>query len=465
MSDAKPSFWDILLESIAGTKREITALPIKSALLLLSIPMILEMGMESLFAIVDIYWVAKLGEDAIATVGFTEAVLTIVYSIAIGISMAATAMVARRIGEKDESGARVAAFQVLFVGFIVSAFISVFGIYFGADILALMGGDENVLRVGTPYITWMLGGNLVVMFLFLINSIFRGAGNAAIAMRVLIIANGLNLILDPLLIFGFGPIPAMGMEGAAIASNLGRGVGVLLQLYILFFGGKVIRLNRASFKIDGTIIKKIIKVASGGTGQFIIASSSWIFLMKIMSEFSNSAVAGYTLAIRILMFTFLPAWGMSNAAATLVGQHLGAKQPEIAEQSVWITARYSVLFLGGCAILYFFYAESILSIFTTEADVLAEGVTALKFLAAGFIFFAAGMVVSQAFNGSGDTLTPTYVNLVSFWALQIPLAYFLAKKLEFGPSGVYWAILISEAILSVLFIIQFRKGKWKLTNI
>lgn len=432
---------------------------------MLSIPMILEMLMESIFAVVDIFYVSKVSVNAVATIGLTESVVTLVYAVAIGLSMAATAIVARRIGENDREGASKATVQVIFLGVAVAAVISVIGILFPKDILALMGGEPDLIAEGYGYTQVLLGGNVTIMLLFLINAVFRGAGDASIAMWTLILSNGLNIILDPMFIFGFGPIPAFGVEGAAIATTIGRGSAVLFQLAVLFYGWSKIKVGFKDLVLRVGVMLNLIKVSLGGIGQFLIGTSSWVFLMRIMSEFGSEVLAGYTIAIRVMMFTFMPAWGMSNAAATLVGQNLGAKQPDRAEQSVWQTGKYCAIFMGLVSLAYLFFAPQIISWFTNEANVIENGSLCLRVIAAGYIFYAYGMVVINSFNGAGDTETPTIINFICFWLFQLPFAYLMAITFNFGPTGVFLAIVLAEVLISVIAIIWFRKGKWKLKQV
>jgi len=417
--------------------------------------------MESIFAIVDIFFVAKLGTEAVAVVGLTESVMTIVYSLGFGIAMAGTSIIARRVGEKDKEGARISAAQVIYIGVGISIPIALVGLFFSTDILRLMGAEAEMVAYGSTFTKWMLCGNVVIMLLFLLNGVFRGAGDAAIAMRVLWISNGINIFLDPIFIVGIGSWAGFGLNGAAYATILGRGIGVLYQLYVLFNGKSLIRLARKHLVVQWHLIVKVLRIASGGTGQFIISSASWIFLMRIMAQFGPVALAGYTIAIRVLIFTILPAWGLSNAAATLVGQNLGAERPDRAEKSVWITALYNVIFLGLVGVAYFFMATETISIFTQDEAVIQFGKQCLRYLSVGYVFFASGMVVTQAFNGAGDTRTPTLFNLACFWLIQIPLAYLLAIEFNFGPEGVFIAIIISESILALRAICIFRRGKWK----
>lgn len=456
----------LLKEALLGSEQSFTTGSIDRAIFLLSVPMIVEMGMEALFAIVDVFYVSRLNDtNAIAVIGLTESMLTIIYSIAIGLSMGATAMVARRVGEKDIKAAEVAAVQALFVGLSLSILISIVGGIYADDLLKLMGADEGVIAAGAGYTRWMFSGNVTIMMLFLINAIFRGAGNASIAMRALILANGLNMLLDPVFIFGWGFIPGYGVEGAAIATNIGRGIGVTYQLYHLLKGKGLIKLHAQNLIIKWNIVWNLLKVSAGGTAQFVIASASWIFLVRIVSNFGSSALAGYTIAIRVIVFAILPAWGMANAAATLVGQNLGANQPDRAEKSVWRTAFFNMIFLGLVTVLFFSMADPILRLFTSDAAVLENGILCLQIVSLGYIFYAYGMVISQAFNGAGDTATPTVLNFFGFWTFQIPLAYALAIIFDFGPPGVYAAISIAESCIAIVAIIIFKRGKWKLVKI
>lgn len=459
------SLFRLLKQALKGEEQSYTSGSIDRAIFMLSIPMILEMSMESLFAVVDAFYVSRLGVDALATVSLTESVLTIVYSIAIGLSMGATAMVARRVGEQDIPGAAKAGVQAIYLVTGLSILISIVGLFFSERILGLMGASHSVITSGVGYTRWMLGGNITVMLIFLINAIFRGAGDASLAMRVLILSNALNIILDPVFIFGFGPIPAFGVEGAAIATNIGRGTGVLYQIFHLVKGKGLIKIHKDNFALDLGLIWRLIKVSVGGTLQFIIASASWIFLVRIVSHFGSAALAGYTIAIRVIVFAILPAWGMANASATLVGQNLGAGQPERAEKSVWRTGFFNMLFLAFITVLFLTLAGSIVRLFTTEPVVITYAVQCLQIVSVGYIFYAYGMVVAQSFNGAGDTKTPTILNFFAFWTFQIPLAYALAIELDFGTPGVYWAIVIAESALAVVSIIIFRQGKWKLVKI
>ncbi|MFT6826844.1 MAG: putative MATE family efflux protein [Roseivirga sp.] len=454
-------FFEYLKISITGQQEDFTTGSIRKAIFMLSIPMILEMLMESTFALVDMIYVSKISTNAIATVVLTESVITLVYALAIGLSMAATAVVARRTGEKDMEGASKTAVQAIFLGVFISLSIGIFGIIFPKEILSLMGGEADLINEGFGYTKIMIGGNITVVLLFLINAVFRGAGNASIAMWTLVLSNGLNIILDPMFIFGFGPIPAYGVEGAAIATNIGRGVALIGQLVILFLGKSRIKVGFKDFVFRAQIMWNLIKVSLGGIGQFLIATSSWVFLTRIMSEFGSEVLAGYGIAIRVMMFSMMPAWGMSNAAATLVGQNLGAKQPERAEQSVWKTGKYNAIFMLSVSVLYLLFASTIVSWFKNEAAVIEAGTLCLQVIAAGYVFYAYGMVLTQSFNGAGDTKTPTIINFFCFWLFQIPLAYVTALTLNWGPLGVYLAIMISEVLIAIVSWYYFKKGKWK----
>jgi putative MATE family efflux protein len=460
------SFFRLFKQAVKGEQQDYTALSIDKAIFLLAIPMILEMVMESLFAVVDVYWVSRLNDtEAIATIGLTESVLTLVYSIAIGLSMGGTAMVARRVGEKDFKSANEAAVQVIYIGIGMSVLISVFGLIFAEDILRIMGGSETLISKGSGYTKWMFGGNITITMLFLINAVFRGAGDASLAMRCLVFSNLLNIVLGPVFIFGLGPIPAYGVEGAAIATNIGRGSAVLYQLYSLVKGSGIIKIRLEYMRVQLQIIGRLLRVSLTSVVQFLIASASWIFLMRIMSDIGNDTVAGYTIAIRVIIFAILPAWGMANASATLVGQNLGAGSPERAEKSVWRAAFLNFIFLGIVTVIFLLFAKPILGFYTTDEEVLRNGVQCLQIVSLGYVFYAYGMVISQSFNGAGDTRTPTLINLFGFWFLQIPLAYVLATQLGIGAPGVYAAISIAESAIAVAGILIFRQGKWKTVKI
>ena len=458
-------FSNLGLAFFGKEQQDYTSGSIRKAIFLLSIPMIAEMIMESLFAIIDIYFVSKVSVNAMATIGLTESVITLLYAVAIGLSMAATALVARRVGEKKPEKASIAGTQAIILGTLVALIAGAIGFIFPREILGLMGAEEDLINEGFGYTQILIGGNITIMLLFLINAIFRGAGDATIAMRSLWLANILNIILDPIFIFGLGPIPAFGVEGAAIATTIGRGTAVIYQFYILQSGKSLIKINLSAMRLKLNVMLNLIKVSLGGIGQFLIGTSSWVFLMRIVSEFGNDVLAGYTLAIRIIMFTILPAWGMSNAAATLVGQNLGAQKPDRAEKSVWKTAKYNVIFMLLVSVIYIAFADYLVAIFTDDPNVIHYAALSLRLVSSGYIFYGYGMVMTQAFNGAGDTKTPTFINLVSFWIFQLPLAYFMAIHFEFGPSAVFISVAAAESLLAVMAIVIFRKGKWKTVNI
>jgi len=468
MSETKKlsAFIKLFKQAIKGDQQDYTIGSIDKAIFLLAIPMILEMAMESTFAVVDVYFVSRLEDnDAVATIGLTESLLTLIYSLAMGLSMGAMAMVARRVGEKDIKSAEDAAGQALIVGLSISLLVSFVGILFSEDLLRLMGAHESLIENNSGYTKGMLTGNITIMMLFLINGIFRGAGDASIAMRSLWLANIVNMILDPIFIFGWGPIPAFGVVGAAIATNTGRGIGVVYQLYHLLKGKGLITIRVKHLKARLDLIRRLIVVSAGGTGQFLIGSASWIFLMRIISDFGSAALAGYTIAIRVIIFAILPAWGMANAAATLVGQNLGAGSPDRAEKSVWRAAFINMIFMAFVTVVFFSLAGPILRMFTTDEEALANGILCLQIVSLGYIFFSYGMVINQSFNGAGDTRTPTIISLFGFWIFQIPLAYLLAMWLEVGPLGVYLAVSIAESLMAIVGIIIFRQGKWKTVKI
>ena len=459
------SLWQELKNAIRGSEADYTQIGIGKAVFLLAVPMVLELMMESTFAVVDIYFVGSLGPSAVATVGLTETYMFLLYSIAMGLSMAVTAIVARRIGEKEKEQAGISAVQGIFLSVLISLPFAFAGIFFAKDLLALMGADEWTLEHGHHYMQWMMGGNVVIVLLFVINSIFRGAGDPAIAMRVLWLANGLNIILDPVLIYGLGPFPELGIQGAAIATTIGRGVAVLAQLWVLFNGGKHLRVLRSYLSLNREIISNIVRTSLGGVGQMIVAMTSWIFVMRIIAEFGSQAVAGATIALRIMMFTLMPAWGMSNAVATLVGQNLGAQKPDRAERSVWVTGFWTMLFLIGVSVFYFIYSESLVAIFTDDPEVISVGGKWLTIVSYSYFVYGWWMVAVQAFNGAGDTATPTKINLVFFWLIQIPLSYLAAKVLGLGHTGVFWAIFISETSVGLFTLWLFTKGGWKTVRV
>ena len=459
-------FYSLVKRSLKGEEYDYTKGSLRGAIVLLAIPMILELSLESVFAVVDMFFVAKLGANAIATVGLTELAITIVYSVAIGLSTAATADVARRTGEKDPEGAAHAGMLSIVIALIITVVISTIGFIFAPEILTIMGAAPDVVRDGAGFTRIMLGGSIVIILLFLINGIFRGAGDAAMAMKSLWIASLLNIILCPMLINGYGPFPELGLEGAAIATTIGRGTGVLYQCYHLFKGNGFIKPKAYHFKWDLPVIKTLVEVATPATLQFIIQSGSWIALGVLVAKTGGTeAMAGYQVAIRNIVFFILPAWGLSNAAATLVGQNLGAKQPERAEQSVLLTMKYNAYFMAGVMLLFVLFASPIISIFTTVPEVHRFATLALQIIGSGYIFYGIGMVMIQALNGAGDTRTPTWINFVGFWLFQIPMAYILAKPMGFGPMGAFLAVPLAETLIALAAFYYFKKGKWKLVKV
>jgi putative MATE family efflux protein len=457
--------WQDVKEAIAGTERDFTTTSLGKAIFILSVPMVLEMVMESVFAVVDIFYVSKLGANAVATVGITESAMTIVYAIGVGLSMATTALVARRIGEKNPQKAGLVAFQAILLAIMVSSLFSVAGIIWAKPFLKIMGASQEMIEEGFMYPAIMFGSNGIVMLLFIINAIFRSSGDAAISMRVLYLANIINLILDPILIFGLGPIPALGIKGAAIATATGRGIAVVYQFYLLFRSHHRIHLTRKSMGFRPEIILSLLKVSIGGILQNLIATSSWILLVRIIAVSGAAALAGYTIAIRIIIFLLLPAWGLSNAAATLVGQNLGAGFPQRAERSVWITSYINMAYMGLMCISMIVWPESFIRIFIQDADVVEQGIIVLQIVSFGFIFYGLGMVMVQGFNGSGDTMTPTVINFVCFWLIEIPLAWLLAISLNMGLHGASISIVVAESLLAVIALIMFKRGKWKLRKV
>jgi len=458
-------FWRELRYAIQGTDADYTRIDLKRAIMLLAIPMVLELVMESTFAVVDIFFVGKLGPSAVATVGLTETYLFLLYSVAMGLATAVTALVSRRIGEKRGDEAGTVAVQSILLGILVSIPFAVAGLFFAKDLLSLMGSDAWAIEQGFRYTRIMLGGNLVIILLFVINAVFRGAGNPAIAMRVLWTANAANMLLDPLFIFGWGPIPGFGVEGAAIATTTGRSLGVLLQFYFLFRGGQKVALKREHIRWNAAVAWNVFKTSLGGIGQMFVGMTSWIFLMRILASVGSQAVAGATIGLRIMMFSLMPAWGMSNAAATLVGQNLGAKDPARAEASVWRTGLYNTWFLGAVSIVFFFCNERLMGIFTDDARVIAIGSGWLRILSYSFLVYGWWMVSTQAFNGAGDTRTPTLINIVFFWMIQIPLSWFLAIHLGWAHSGVFWGVFFSETSVGLFTLWLFTRGKWKTVKV
>jgi putative MATE family efflux protein len=450
---------------LAGGEANILEGDLNRAIILLAIPMTLEMLMESLFAVVDIFFVSRISVNAIAVVGLTESMLTITYSLGFGVAMGTTAMVARRVGENNTTGASVSAVQAIYLGVIASLPIMAAGMFFAEDLLRLMGATEAVIVEGVGYTKLIYGSNLIIILLFLINGIFRGAGDAALAMRSLWIANGINIILDPILILGIGPFPEMGIVGAATATIIGRTTGICYQVYHLYKGKGIIKIHKENWGLKIDVVIRLIKLSAGVTAQFIIASASWIFLMRLISTFGSTALAGYTVAIRVVMFTILPAWGISNAAATMVGQNLGANQPERAEKSVWRTGYYNVIFMGIVMIIFLLFSNNIAAFFVNEKEVIANAAQCLDIIALGYLFYAFGMVLVQSFNGAGDTRTPTIMNFFIFWMMQIPLAYLLAIEFSLESAGVYWAIVISESAFTIIGYFLFKRGRWKTVKV
>src|SRR5262252_5091811 len=459
--EPRRSLWSSLLEAVRGSHQDYTEGSLNRAILLLAVPMVLEMVLESLFAVVDVAFVGRLGADAVATVGLTESMLSLVFSVGIGLSLSTTAMVARRIGEKDSEGAADAAVQAIILGLVLSVAIGLPCLIYAPNLLRLMGASPEIVASGSGYTRICLGGSCAVLLLFLNNAIFRGAGDAAIAMRLLWVSNILNLILDPCLIFGWGPFPKLGVTGAALATFTGRSIGVLYQFYRLLQGTERIHVLRSQLRVNFQVLLRLLRVSLTGIFQFVIAHTSWIGLMRIASIFGSTVLAGYTIAIRILIFILLPSWGLSNAAATLVGQNLGAKQPDRAETSVWRTGFYNMLFLGGIGIFFLIFATPVVRLFTSDPAVVPLAATCLRILSYGNIGYAYGMVMLQAFNGAGDTVTPTWVHLFGFWLLEIPLAYYLAIPRHVGANGVYISIVVAECAIAAAGILLFRRGRWK----
>jgi putative MATE family efflux protein len=455
------SFWRSVAQAFRGEQHDYTALPLNRAVLLLAVPMILEMLMESLFTVVDIFWVARLGRDAVAVVGLTESVMSLIFAVAIGISFAATAIVSRRIGEKNPALAAQAAGQILVLGITLASGIGLVGGWFAGDILRLMGADAAVVEQGTAYARVMLGGNATVFLIFVINAIFRGAGDASLAMRTLILANTLNLILDPCFIFGWGPFPEMGVTGAAVATNIGRGVGVLYQLWHLTGKPSRIRIHWSDLRPRAESLLVIIRTSGNGIAQMLIATTSWVGLFKILAAFGSPVLAGYTIAIRVVIFALMPAWGLANAGSTLVGQNLGANQPDCAAAAVKIAARFNAVLLGTVGFVFIVFARPIVGLFTQDPEVFTQAVRALWIVSLAFPLYAVGMCLEGAFNGSGDTATPTRLNFFCFWCGQVPLAWLLAGPLGLGPLGVYIAVPVSFTVLTLWSGVLFLRGDWK----
>jgi putative MATE family efflux protein len=455
------TLWASLVEAVRGSHQDYTAGSLNRAILLLAVPMVLEMVLESLFAVVDVFWVGRLGANAVATVGLTESMLSLVFAVAMGLSLSTTAMVARRIGEKDPEGAAIAGVQAIALGFFVALSIGVPCYFFAPNLLRAMGASPEIVATGSGYTRICLGGSFAVLLLFLNNAIFRGAGDAAIAMRLLWVSNIINLILDPCLIFGWGPFPRLGVTGAAVATLTGRSIGVIYQFYRLMHGTERIRILKSQVRLQFDVLLRLIRVSLTGILQFAIAHTSWIGLVRIVSIFGSAALAGYTIAIRIVIFVILPSWGLSNAAATLVGQNLGAGHPDRAEKAVWRTGLYNVIFLGSIGLIFIFFSEPIVRLFTHDPDVIPLGTACLRIISYGNLGYAYFMVMMQAFNGAGDTITPTIVNFFGFWILEIPLAYTLAIPLHMRSNGVFASIAIAESSMALASAILFKQGKWK----
>ncbi len=471
MHDAPPvGLWEELRGALRGKQRDYTTGPVGRAVLLLAVPMVLETLAESIFAVVDIFFVSKLGAWATATVGITETILHLVYTVAMGLSIGVTAMVSRRIGEKDPDGAARTAVQAIFLGLGIAAVIGFVGAIFAPQILALMGADETVVTRGAPFTRIMFAGNATVLLLFLINAAFRGAGDAAIAMRVLWIANGINIVLDPALIFGWGPLPELGIQGAAIATNTGRGIAVLTQLWWLGRADGRLAVGWRHVQVIPAVMWRLIRLSATGTFQVFVAVASWIGLIRILAGFGAEVLAGYTIGIRLVIFALLPSWGVSNAAATMVGQALGAGKPDRAERAVWTAAFYNMLCLGTISVIFWVFAPQLVGFFARVNDparaaevatVISWGVQCLRIVCLGFVFYAYGMVLEQSFNGAGDAWTPTYMNLFVFWLFELPAAAFLAWGLGWGPTGVFVAMTLAFSSLAVVAGVFFKRGKWK----
>lgn len=461
----RSTIWQSLKEAIQGSQQDFTEGSISRAVFLLAIPMVLEMVMESLFAIVDVFWVTRLGADAVATVGLTESLLTLVFSVAIGLSMSTTAMVARRIGEKDSRGAAIAAVQAIILGIGVAVLLGVPGYLLGPHLLGWMGAPSGVIATGQHYTSIVFGGCFAVMLLFLNNAIFRGAGDASVAMRVLWFSNIINLVLDPCLIFGLGPFPALGVTGAAVSTLIGRSSGVLYQFWILTRGRSRIRIALADIRIAPRVIASLVRVSITGVLQFMVAHTSWIVLVRIISVFGSVAVAGYTIGIRIFIFVLLPSWGLSGAAATMMGQNLGAGKPDRAERAVWLTGFYNMLFLGGVAVVLILFPRSIAGLFTSDPAVLHYAVDCLRIIAWGNLAYGFGMVLIQAFNGAGDSVTPTLINVVGFWMCEVPLAWALAFPAHMEVRGVFTSIPIAEVFITLMGLAMFLRGGWRTRKI
>jgi putative MATE family efflux protein len=469
INNQEKTFWQrafaFFRESISDNETDFTVGPIDRALGLLAIPMMLEMGMEAVFAVVDIAFVSRLGTNAIAAVGLTEALITVLYAAAIGLGMAVTAMVSRRIGAQDRDAAARVTGQAIWVGGALAILIGVCGVVYAADLLRMMGASEDVIAEGRGFMAILLGGSASILYLFLLNAAFRGAGDAPVALRALALANAINIGLDPCLIFGLGPFPELGVTGAAVATTIGRGVGVVYLVYCLFGDKGRLRLRLKHLVPAPQLMLRMIRISAGGIGQFLISTSSWIAIMRIVAMYGSAPIAAYTVGLRLIEFALLPAWGLGNAAATLVGQNLGAEKPDRAERSVWQASKYNAIFMAAIGIMMIALAPQIVSLFSTEPEVIRYGTSCLRILGVGYPMYAVGMIIIQALNGAGDTTTPSVMNFICFWLLQIPLAYWLATTAGLGPNGVFLAIVIAESILTVMGVLVFRKGKWRLSQV
>jgi putative MATE family efflux protein len=460
-----PGVWATVREAIRGSSLDYTTAPVGRAVIMLAVPMVMEMAMESIFVLADVFWVAHLGADAVATVGLTESMLTMIYTLAMGLSIGATAIVARRIGEHDAEGAASAAVQAIALGVGVSAIIGGLGAWYAPTLLALMGASPEVIATGSTFTRVMLGGNATIVLLFLINAAFRGAGDAAVAMRVLWIGNAINIALGPCLIFGVGPFPEMGVTGAAVATNIGRGTAVLVQLFTLTRLNSRVRVAPRHWRLDLPMMGSMLRLSGSGTLQILIGTASYVALVRILSVFGSAALAGYTIGIRLIVFALLPSFGISNAAATMVGQNLGAGHPERAEKAVWTAAFYNMLFLGGVGVVFLVLARPIVGLFTPDPTVAAYAVSCLRVVSLGFLFYAYGMVLTQSFNGAGDTWTPTWINLIVFWVLELPLAWVLSHAGGLEATGVFVALAVAYSMLAVVSAVLFKKGKWKTARV
>jgi len=454
-----------LSEALRDNETDFTVGPVGRALGLLAIPMMLEMSMEAVFAIVDIAFVSRLGTNAVAAVGLTEALITVLYAVAIGLGMGVTAMISRRIGASDREGAAQVTGQAIWVGAALATVIGVFGANYAVELLQLMGASQGVIDQGAGFTAMLLGGSASILYLFLLNAAFRGAGDAPVALRSLTLANGINILLDPCLIFGLGPFPEMGVTGAAVATTIGRSLGVLYLIRYLFGANGRLKFQLRHLRLVPSLISRMLAISIGGIGQFLIATASWIALVRIIALYGSAAVAAYTIALRMIEFCFLPAWGLGNAAATLVGQNLGAGKPDRAERSVWRAAKYNTIFMTSLGVVFIALAPQIVGLFTTEEEVIRYGSACLRILGLGYPMYAVGMIVIQALNGAGDTRTPSILNFICFWLLQIPLAYWLATSAGWGPNGVFWALVFGETTLTILGVLAFRYGAWKTNEV